>query len=299
LYKATNNKWTCLDGSNTIAYSAINDDYCDCIDGSDEPGTSACPNSLFYCENTGHMPAYIKSTQVNDGVCDEACCDGSDENGDLVHCPNRCKQVGEAYRKEQSSLKKSTEAGLQAKRKLVDDAAKQITAWQEQQASIEDQIFLKKAELLRAQRELKVKDTVDKKKKVNKCSDHHEIGAMKQTIIVLQKNIKQLEGILNDMKRDHNQNYHDMAVKGAISAYDEFVERYSKIEQEINNQLEELEDIQEEDENEEGEDDDDILENDPNQDLDGLNDDLEQEPIIEKVEGKQHNILYTIMTNRA
>ena len=37
-YKPKGDKFTCLDGHKTIMYSLINDDFCDCFDGSDEPG---------------------------------------------------------------------------------------------------------------------------------------------------------------------------------------------------------------------------------------------------------------------
>ena len=94
----------CADGSQELAQSAVDDDYCDCVDGSDEPHTSACSHitrELFECAKDviGSGPragttTRIPVSQVSDGICD--CCDGSDEAIALrVTCPDSCGQFAQ------------------------------------------------------------------------------------------------------------------------------------------------------------------------------------------------------------
>ncbi|CAA0842074.1 protein kinase C substrate- heavy chain-related [Striga hermonthica] len=59
----------CRDGSKWFARDRLNDDFCDCADGTDEPGTSACPTGRFYCRNMGSTPRYLFSSRVNDKIC--------------------------------------------------------------------------------------------------------------------------------------------------------------------------------------------------------------------------------------
>lgn len=59
-----------------IPCAQVNDDYCDCGNGSDEPGTSACSarGARFACASD---PQNISTAFVDDGFRD--CKDGSDE----------------------------------------------------------------------------------------------------------------------------------------------------------------------------------------------------------------------------
>jgi protein kinase C substrate 80K-H len=147
-YKSTT-EFPCISNPlHKIPLSQINDDYCDCSDGSDEPGTSACshisplsPNTLatnpsidnitlalpgFYCKNKGHIPSYLPFTSVNDGRCDYTlCCDGSDEWQHVggITCPDKCKEIGKEWRKKDEVRKKALGVAMKRKKELVAEAA--------------------------------------------------------------------------------------------------------------------------------------------------------------------------------
>ena len=75
-------------GGLPLPLASVNDGVCDCTDGrccsyyyvcicrfishvlpSDEPATGACPNSLFYCPNTGHQGSVVAVSRVNGDSC--------------------------------------------------------------------------------------------------------------------------------------------------------------------------------------------------------------------------------------
>lgn len=110
----------CKEGSKKFKKEQVNDDFCDCPDGSDEPGTSACPGGKFYCRNVGHSPLILFSSRVNDGICD--CCDGSDEYDGKVKCKNTCWEAGKVARDKLKKKIATYQEGVTIRKKEVEQA---------------------------------------------------------------------------------------------------------------------------------------------------------------------------------
>lgn len=133
-----------------ISLSQINDNSCDCPDGSDEPGTAACAkidalspeqplagsssgttnarHALpgFWCANAGHIGSYVPFIYVNDGVCDyDLCCDGSEEYSGKggVKCPNKCSEIGKEYRRLEAEKRGKMERAGKKRQTMIGEAA--------------------------------------------------------------------------------------------------------------------------------------------------------------------------------
>ncbi|XP_028405405.1 glucosidase 2 subunit beta-like [Dendronephthya gigantea] len=172
--------FTCLDGSRLLRFSSVNDDYCDCADGSDEPGTSACPNGRFFCENNGYLADLLPSSRVNDGICD--CCDGSDEYSATGMCQNNCLELGREYREQKQKEKEIFNQGVA----LRDELSKEGKSKKEQRLS-------EVADL---------KKQADEKKEVAESLKAHKENVEKLENEAKEKHDKEWEEKINKLKAE-------------------------------------------------------------------------------------------------
>lgn len=84
------------------------------------------------------------------GICthaaiEELCCDGSDERPGV--CPNRCKEVGEAYRKKRDAELKIQKTGSKIRSTYIAFAHKEQKRLQDEVRSLEKEIAVKEKEV--------------------------------------------------------------------------------------------------------------------------------------------------------
>ncbi|KAJ7895951.1 glucosidase II beta subunit-like-domain-containing protein [Mycena olivaceomarginata] len=212
--------WKCLDGSKEIPWDFVNDDACDCPDGSDEPGTSACPNSTFYCQNAGHIGATIPSSRVNDGLCEPECCDGSDE---------ATWQIGEEYRKKRDAERKIQKTGAKIRSSYIAFAHKEKKRLEALVESTTAEIAVREIEVAR------LRDIADRTESLSAAALEHKqqsplylsLTTHASALKALQREHKkhlereqQLGDILDALRKGYNPNYQDMAVLEAVRGWE-------------------------------------------------------------------------------
>ncbi|PWW80536.1 hypothetical protein C7212DRAFT_274717 [Tuber magnatum] len=236
----------------TIPYESVNDDYCDCPDGSDEPGTSACSHlphkSLairgFYCKNEKHTPAFLPLGRVNDGVCDyEVCCDGSDEWAGVggVKCENRCREIGKAARKMAVERERLRNEGVRKKKELLDRAKTMRIELEDNVKTTRIKIEALEEKVKWLEVQLKETEENERLKIVKQPKEGSKLGVlvslarerMQELGSSLEKvrgdrdfarsRLGKAEGILKALKEGYNPNFNDEGVKAAVRAWEEYL----------------------------------------------------------------------------
>ncbi|KAG7445989.1 uncharacterized protein BT62DRAFT_949940 [Guyanagaster necrorhizus] len=219
--------WECLNGSKQIPWEWVNDDSCDCPDGSDEPGTGACANTMFYCRNEGHIGASIPSSRVRDGLCEAECCDGSDELPGV--CSNTCATVGAEHRKKRAEELKIQKTGAKIRSSYVAFAHKEKKRLENLIQTSEQEIAAKEKEVARLQEiaehaeSLSAADLEFKKQSPLYTSLITHSNALKSLQREYKKHLEReetLSEILDTLRTNYNPNYQDMAVLDAVRGWE-------------------------------------------------------------------------------
>eukprot|EP00557_Chaetoceros_sp_GSL56_P014863 CAMPEP_0176485406 /NCGR_PEP_ID=MMETSP0200_2-20121128/5021_1 /TAXON_ID=947934 /ORGANISM="Chaetoceros sp., Strain GSL56" /LENGTH=852 /DNA_ID=CAMNT_0017882045 /DNA_START=92 /DNA_END=2653 /DNA_ORIENTATION=- len=156
----------------------VNDNYCDCINGIDEPLTDACSGVDHWAgarrgsslqdnddDNDGDEDSaaqvskrfkcpqqnlYLSPSRINDGICD--CCCGSDERGIEINddktsssdkkvvCEDKCEEVLREQRMQREKILKNFELGYSERNQRLEEFQVMVDETFEKIAQMEQQV---------------------------------------------------------------------------------------------------------------------------------------------------------------
>jgi protein kinase C substrate 80K-H len=262
--KYNKENFTCRDGSLIIPFNQVNDNYCDCPDNSDEPGTPACPKGFFYCENKNYKGKKIFSSRVLDGICD--CCDGSDEEG-KVYCPNTCKELAKEIKEKMVQKIHKYKQGIEKKKEYISQAKKELEEKKVLLEKLKMEISLLQKEKtnveerkkIAEQKEQEMRLLIEQKKNQSiKNLPHIDIEEATENIISSENNLTHEtthqnlleENIIENKEENKTENEENEELKPFIEAVKIEKEKKTEIEQKIfsiEKEIQEIEDIQKND----------------------------------------------------
>ncbi|KAI5596396.1 hypothetical protein POPTR_003G223000v4 [Populus trichocarpa] len=230
-YKTSSNTIKCKDGSATFTKAQLNDDFCDCPDATDEPGTSACPGGKFFCRNAGHAPLFLFSSRVNDGICD--CCDGSDEYDGQVKCPNTCWEAGKVARDKLKKKIATYKEGVALRNKEVEQAKAAIAKDEAELSKLKNEEKVLKG-LVQQLKELKEqiekaeeRERLQKEKEEKERKEAEEKATGEKSAIQREANEGQIEEKIDNEDKDVESAHDEIGVLDDSPAHQDVVDEYA------------------------------------------------------------------------
>lgn len=182
---------------------------------------------------------------MNDGVCDyDLCCDGSDEwEGIGDKCPDKCKEIGQEWRKQNELRQKALGAATKKRKELITEAGRLKKEVEDRIQTLKTQITSVEIKVQNLEREFAETEKREKARVVRAPKEGGKMGVLvtlaKQRTEELRTNLervvkerndaqsrlKELESMLTTFKEEYNPNFNDEGVKRAVRAWEDYAAR--------------------------------------------------------------------------
>lgn len=194
---------------------------------------------------SGHQPTYVPLSYVNDGICDyEYCCDGSDEWAGIGEkCPDRCKELGLEWKKQDEKRQKAVTAASKRRKELVTESGRLRKEVEDRIQSLNAQVSGAEVKVQNMEKEVAEVEKREKFRVVKAPKEGGKMGVLVEsakrrteelrntlTLAIEERDdaktrLAELEALLTAFKVEYNPNFNDEGVKRAVRAWEDYAAR--------------------------------------------------------------------------